>query len=251
VASPEFGLIESLLCQVDSRVARDQVLARLDCRHLEASLRVAEAKAQATARAQALAVEKELRAQRLTRLEELLSKGRASQEEVDRARADADIAVANWAAAREDQNVAQLECAQIREQIARRSIRCPLDGYVVHLEHEAGECLVAHEPVVATVAQLDPLRIHVYVPPRVAAVSRPRDRAAVTFPATGQTAHAKIDRISPICEPETGTIRIQLLLENPDNQYQSGLACRVLFPDADGHARKSPSSATRDRSATR
>src|SRR4051812_43302054 len=75
VSTGEQGVIAEMLVEEGAPVKKDQVLARLDNRSLQAELEIARAEAK-------------LQATRLKRLEELGASSRASPEELERARTD-------------------------------------------------------------------------------------------------------------------------------------------------------------------
>ncbi len=176
-------------------------------------------------RLDAAVAERDLRKTRLGKLEALRPKGHATQEEVDRARADFEIAEANVLSAREQLAVDALEFKRTEALIERRTLRSPMDGIVTRIYREEREFIMASSPSVLTVVQLDPLRI-VFSVPMVQSTSL---QLGTTVPLALPDLHAKaegtIEFVSPVVDAESGTVRVKVLLANPRGAYRSGIRC--------------------------
>ena len=83
--------------------------------------------------------------------------------------ADLAVAEANVQAAREQHQLDGLECKKIEAMIERRTIRSPIDGYVLKIQKEEREFVSVNSASVATVVQLDPLRVVFSLPTAFAA----------------------------------------------------------------------------------
>ncbi|MCA9222987.1 MAG: efflux RND transporter periplasmic adaptor subunit [Planctomycetales bacterium] len=230
VAAADDGQVAEILVKEGERVRAGQTLARLETATLDAALRIARLKAESTSRAKATAAEMEQKQLRLRRLEELRTDGHANEDEVERARADATIAAANHEAAVEEQALNHLECEQIEAQIARRQVVSPIDGAVVRIRRDVAEYVTLNEPGLAHVAQLDPLQVTLYVSSPAAGRLSAGLTLPVTIVETQQRVSGRVDFVSPVTEPGSGTVRVKLLIDNPADSLRSGLACEVRLP---------------------
>ncbi len=95
VACGETGIVGDVRVARGARVQRDELLLELDMSVLEAARQLAAAKARSTARLNAAQVEFEQRNQRYEKLEQLLRENAGSPEEVERAKADMQVAHEN------------------------------------------------------------------------------------------------------------------------------------------------------------
>ena len=169
VAASETGTVAQLLVHEGDRVTKGQALATLDNDVLEVSREIAAANVHAKGKLDSAVAERELRKTRLERLEPLRAEGHASQEEIDRARADLAVAEANLQAAREQHQLDELEGKKIEAMIERRTLRSPIDGYVLKIQKDEREFVSVNSASVATVVQLDPLRVVFSLPTAYAA----------------------------------------------------------------------------------
>jgi RND family efflux transporter MFP subunit len=228
VAAPEAGLIESIRVREGDAVDRGQTLAQLDVRVLEASLALARAKAQSTAQVDAAAAEYQLRKDRLDAIEQLQREGHANTEELQRARRDAAVAESKLKAAKEDVALSALEARQIEAQIDRRIIRSPVDGVVIRLTRQQGEFLSPADPVLATIANLDTLRVKFHVPTRQAKQYAVGQTVDIFFPDDERLAPARIDFVSPVTNADSGTVRVDVVIDNKQGLFRSGVRCTFL-----------------------
>lgn len=192
VGSELSGTIESVFVDDNDRVRRGQMLARLDTSKLEdqlANSRGALAAAQAqVAVATATVKETALEFERLRRMGNLVS------------RADLDVAEAAMKRARASEASARAAVAQARAEVgsnetnlAKASIRSPIDGVVLDRNIEPGQTVAAslQAPVLFTLAE-DLSQMELQVDVDEADVGDVRENQAATF-----TVDAWPDRVYP------------------------------------------------------
>jgi RND family efflux transporter MFP subunit len=234
VASPESGLLRNIAVEEGQHVQKGQLLAALDNEVLEASLALAQAKAGATAPVDAAAAQYAMRQKRAEALEVLYRQGNANVEEVERARTEAAVAKANLETARKELQLSALEATRIEAEIRRRLIRSPIDGVVVELTRKPGEFLSTSEPTLARVANLDALLVKFYVPMPMAQEYRTGQRVHVLFLHGQQLAEGRVDFVSPVTDADSGTVRIDVVIDNKRRNYRSGVRCRLSPPQSHG-----------------
>lgn len=228
VATSESGKIADVLVKEGQTVQPGDVLMVLDSRVLEISREIAEFKTKMTAKKDAATVEMKVKKQRYEKLKELLEQGHGNTQEVKRAEADYLIAEASLQTVEEELQQSKKELARIDAQIEHRKIRSPIAGVVLHLHKTLGEYVSTTEPKVASVVELDRLKVTFYMPTAQALSLQTKDRLSVRFPLTGQTADVIVDFISPVTNAESGTVRVVMVIANSQGTYRSGTRCQLL-----------------------
>lgn len=183
VSSPVAGRLLELVAREGQRVRKGEVLARVDARPFEESVRSAEA---ALRRAEADAAFKRDVAKRSR---ELYDKGVVARQDAD---ADASAAVAAEAAVVE----ATSSLSAARRNRGWAEVTAPFDGVVVRVLRHPGEQVdgTAASPI-AEVAGLEPLEVSLDVPPEALARLRVGDGAEVTT-GSGAPLAARITRVA-------------------------------------------------------
>jgi multidrug efflux pump subunit AcrA (membrane-fusion protein) len=105
-------------------------------------------------------------------------------------------------------------------------MRSPFSGVVTRVYHEEKECVGNTAPVL-TIMQLDKLRVTFTVPTAQVARLKVGQSVPLTFPNSGQKAAGKIEFISPVSEAESDTVRVKVLIENPQGKYRCGVRCAL------------------------
>jgi HlyD family secretion protein len=189
VGSEISGLVQAVYAQANDRVVKGQVLARVDTARLEDAItrsRAALAAAQASV-AQARATSRQSQAN-LKRLLEVfrLSGGKVpSQTELDTGRADAARADAGIASAEAGVAQARAQLNSDQTNLARATIRSPVNGVVLSREVEEGQTIQGSfsTPTLFTIAEdLSAMKLEVKV-----------DEADVGQVAAGQRATFSVD----------------------------------------------------------
>lgn len=232
VSAPEMGVIEELHVQEGELIRKGQPLARLDGDILFAQLAIAEFEMKTEGAWKAARAEVLLRTDRLQRLEKILASGHARPEEVERARADKEIAESRLLAVEEERTVKKLDARRLQVQIDRRIIRAPIDGYVARTHKELGEFVSPNDPHLLQIVQLDPLLAIFTVPTHEAADLKANQLVAVQLPGHDRVVKARIALVSAVSDAESGTVRVKVELENPDGEIRSGERCVLAVPDA-------------------
>jgi RND family efflux transporter MFP subunit len=227
---PEPGVIRVVEVKEGDTVEEGALLAQLDCRVLEAQHEIARMRAASAAAVHSASATLEMRQQRLSQLERLAANERANADELARAKADREIALAELQIAREAATEADLEARQIEAKIEERTLRAPFSGVVARIHREPGASVSPQEGPIITLVQLAELDLVVHLDHRlldrlevgaelpVQALDRPvPGRAAIAF-------------ISPVVDAPSGTARVRLTLPNPAGGHRSGVKYRIDLP---------------------
>lgn len=225
VASPESGVIKSIEVREGEPVQKGDVLCRLDSKILEVALLAAKVKLQSNGRTQAAQATLANKENHLVQMKSLLEKNHASDKEVKQAQLEFDLAKAGLQTVEDEILGYKIEVQKIEAQIERRVIRAPNNGVVLNLPHQEGESVTTVESHVATIVQLDQLRVRYFLTTSQAVNMKQGAIARVTFPTTNQTAAARVEFVSPVTDSNSGTVRVELLLNNRQSLFRSGLRC--------------------------
>jgi multidrug resistance efflux pump len=121
-----------------------------------------------------------------------------------------------------------MEIRKIKAQIERRIVRASTDGVVLELPRQEGEALTTAEGQVATIVCLDQLRVRYFLTTAQALQMQRGNQVQVHFPATKKSAKAVVDFVAPVTDSNSGTVRVELLIDNWQGHYRSGLRCILM-----------------------
>jgi HlyD family secretion protein len=200
VSSPVPGRIALVAVDEGDRVAAGALLAVVEDPALGAGSLEARA-AVDSATAQRAAADQEV-----ARQERLVASGIGARKDLDDARARAAAAAADVAAAAARAGLAGA-------QLARREIRAPRAGVVLHLQRKVGESVDGTTATpVAEVADLSVLELHAQAPPAALRPLRDGMPAAVSVIGSGAPVAGTVARVAPAVDPATqlGLVRIAL-----------------------------------------
>lgn len=200
VSSPVAGRVAQVTVEEGDKVAAGQVIAMIEDPALPAGSLEANAAVQ-SAKAQKVAADQEV-----ARQERLVNAGIGARKDLDDAHAKQAAAAAEVAASAARSGLAGA-------QLARREIRAPRAGVVLHLQRKVGESVdgTAATPI-AEIADLSVLELHAQVPP--AALAPLHEGMPATMHVVGSDAAitGSVVRVSPAVDPQTllGIVRVQL-----------------------------------------
>ena len=227
LAAGEPGLIAAVGIARGDSVRAGQVVLTLDSSVLRAQRAIAQSEAADAAAIEALGIKQARAARRVAEMRSLAAEGLGSDDELQQAIVDEQLATLELRAGREEQARRTLKVAEFDARIAARRVVCPVDGLVVEVDREPGEFITAAEPLVAEVAVLSQLRATFYVPTAAATAAGERQPVRLTIPESGQTVVGRIERIARVTAADSGRVRVDVLVDNADGTVRSGLRCEL------------------------
>ena len=175
--------------------------------------------------------------QRFKRARSLVDQGIMSQSELDAAQARYSSAQAAYDSALNqarnmiqaiEQFRAQLELQ--RKRLRDTSVRAPYNGYVKERSVNVGVVVRANTQLL-TLVRLDPIRLRIEVPERMAPWIRNGQTAQVSVEAfENRTFQGKVWRISPTVDQTKRTFVVEALIENPKGELKPGSYARARLP---------------------
>jgi membrane fusion protein, multidrug efflux system len=118
--------------------------------------------------------------------------------------------------------------AKIRLDIRRTTVRAAIDGFIETLPASVGDYVKAGD-VVATLVNLDPVRIVAQVSERQVTRLKIGDTAQALFP-DGASRQGTVRYISRMGKSETRTFRVEVWLDNPGGAIPEGLTTELRLP---------------------
>jgi HlyD family secretion protein len=239
ISSNLSGDLTELLVKEGDRVAKGQVLGRIDRRRFEASVKQALA-SQNAARSdvQVAQVEADRTAAELGRVEELGKKGLASAVEVDQARAARDTAVARLAAAQQRLAQASAVHDEAASNLSNTTLLAPIEGNVIELSREVGERVRGSdfsEDVVMVIAALNSMEVQFEVGEHEVVHLKPGQPAEVTVDALeGESYQGQVVEIAQRAliknegtEAEVTTFPVTVALDTRPPRVLPGMSAEV------------------------
>lgn len=194
------GEIREMLVEEGDEVDRNEVLARLDGDRLRLELNESEARLRKLQRD-------------YQRNVDLREQGLISEGDFDKIKFDMEALEASY-------DLAKLE-------LDYTQIRAPIDGVVSERYVKLGNTIKVGEPLFR-VTSLDPLVAYLFVPEREYRRIAPGQAVAIEIDAlAGEPILASVTRVSPIVDPETGTFKITVEIDDPERRIKPGMFGRL------------------------
>ena len=222
------GYVRSLRVDLGDAVTEGQALAVIDNPEVDQELRqVQAAVAQARAALQQARTQRELARAEAERYASLVTSGVVSQQETAARRAQADVTVANVAAAEAALASTEANARRLQDLKGFATVRAPFDGTITARGVEVGQLVTAGTasgPAMFRVSKTDVVRVMVNVPQAYA--PGVRVGAAVTvrlreFP--GRSFRGTVARTAGALDPATRTLVTEVRVPNADRALLAGM----------------------------
>ena len=247
-ASGEIGIIAKAFIKEGDRVQVGDPLVEINQAVLQEELTIAQARAGSTARLDAAASQTELLKSQMEAINSLVEGGHTNRFEVEQKKSEYQSAYAEYRSAEDELKLAKLEVNRIRAQIANRTIRSPIDGFVTEIHKQLGENVSNNEPQYATVVRVNELKVRFYLDAATLRNTRVGDEVTVHVGSTQTQTNASVTFVSPIINPDSGLGRLEIKIPNPDLEFQSGVVC-VWGTQSNTHAKANRPKMVRPRPA--
>jgi RND family efflux transporter MFP subunit len=207
---------------IGSHVAKGEVLAEIDTPEVDQQL------SQAVAARQQTASSLELAKSSAERWQALRKKDAVTQQELDERTSAYTQAEANFSAA-------QANVRRLQQLEGFKKVVAPFAGVVTHRNVDVGDLIDAGNGgagrTLFTLAQVDPLRVYVFVPQAYAQRIKAGDLVTVTqSELAGQVFHGTVARTAGAIDAATRTLQIEVNLPNHDNKLLAGAYVQVSLP---------------------
>lgn len=224
-ASPEPGIVAETFVKEGDRVQVGDRLGALNHRVLQESLTIAIARAESTARLDAAKSTLAIIKSQLVAIESLVADGHTNKFEVEQKQAEYEVAYAELRTAEDEGKLNRLEVDRIRAQLNDRFITSPINGFVTELHKQPGENISNNEPEFATVVRVDQLKVRFYLDSKTLHATNIGDVVSVFLDRSRTRSDATVTYVSPVIDPDSGLGRLDVAIDNPELEIQSGVVC--------------------------
>ena len=234
ISAIETGVIAEIRVKEGDHVKAGDVLLLLDNEITESRLAIARINAEGAGRLMATQAEVDMQGQRFEQLQRLISSGSSNSAELAKQKATLAQAQGNHIIAEEEQKSFKLEVRQIEAELKRRILTSPIDGIVVDISKDIAEPVslggARPDDYLVRVVETDRLKSIGHVPAMFARglkkgdtlTLRVEDGAPVVVKGT-------VEFVSPVIDPATATVRIQLVIDNTAQTLRSGATAQILL----------------------
>jgi membrane fusion protein, heavy metal efflux system len=231
IGSQVVGLVERLNVERGDLVTSGQTLMSLRADVERANAGAAGTRAAVDADEKAAVASLELAQQKVQRAESLVAQNFISDQALEQARGEAEVARQKLSQSRSQRRIWADERRVAQAQLALRTVRSPFDGVVVERFVNLGE-RVEERPVMR-VAVIDPLRVELMVPTAHYGAIATGDRLVIRPELPGVDAvTATVKHIDRVFDAASNSFRVRLSLPNPGNRLPAGLRCKADLPTA-------------------
>jgi RND family efflux transporter MFP subunit len=231
LSTPVVGVIGRIDVDRGDVVTKGQELGKLEDGLEQANLKLARAKASNESGIKAVEARLDFLHKKYDRVSGLAAKsvGYGSQQASEEAASDVNVAEAQLKEAELTLQIARLEVGQAEETLKQRTLVSPIDGVVTERLLVPGEYRNEQSPIL-TLAQIDPLRVEVFVPTSQYGRIKIGSNAEIhpQQPIGGSYA-ATVTVVDQVLDAASGTFGVRLALPNPDLRLPAGIRCKVLF----------------------
>ena len=227
ISSHEPGILKKMEVLRGDKVRKGQILAVLDYSILEASLRIAQAKARSIANLKAKEIELKLAKKKLDNLLKLQKRNLAKTNEVYHAKAQLALAKTKLLSVKENLEISKLEVKRIKLHISKHYIKSPADGVIREIMGEPGENVSSRSPIFKIV-QTDKLKIIAHADSQKTYKLKTGQKVGVVFTSQKQKGKGTISFIDPVIDMASNTVLIIIVIENKHNKFPIGTQCRII-----------------------
>jgi RND family efflux transporter MFP subunit len=228
VGPPVEGIIQTVDVERGDWITKGQTLVTLEASVEEATVALAKAKADAEATLKGAQAKVGFSKRKFERATDLYKSSSIAKHELDEAQTEQVLAETAYLEAVENKQIAELEWQRATAALNLHRIQSPLTGVVVERLLSAGE--LARQTPILKLAQIDPLRVEVFVPLSWLGRVKPGMKANVRPEGAGHQAYsAEVTVVNPVVDSASGTFGVRLEMPNPNNAIPAGLPCTIVF----------------------
>ena len=229
LAMPTPGPLASVEIKRADVVKKGQIIATLESVVEQSQIDAARVRAKAEVAIRLKTAVYTAAAAKFERQRKLKAAAVASDQALEDAEAAASVAQEDVEQARLDKQLAALELMRLEAMLERRILRAPAQGVITSVELHAGE-YADPTNAIATLTEIDPLTVDVYLPVKAYPLITMGMTAAITpqEPLGGPREGTVITK-DPQIDAASGLFLVQLRLPNPGGTIPAGVHCSVKF----------------------
>ncbi len=222
------GYVSRWTKDIGASVKKGEVLAEITAPEIDEQLKQAQATRAQSASSEALAKST------AARWQSLREKDAVTQQDLDER-------LSAYKQAQADSSAAEANVARLRSLQGFNKVTAPFDGVLTRRNVDVGDLINAGNggatQALFSVAQIDPLRLYVYVPQVYANQVKVGDAVTVTLAErAGEKYQGSIARTARAIDPVTRTLQVEIRVPNPAGRLFSGAYVQALMPIKGDHA---------------
>lgn len=224
------GAIETIQAHRGDSVRKGQVLVTLESGAEQATVNLAQYKAQMTGAIVAAQTKYDYAERKFARRREMNEQKLMSSQDREEAEGDMKSAEADLQVARENHEVARLEYEEQKALLWRRTLRSPFDGVVADQLQNEGDAVEPSDPSkpVLKLERIDPLRVHVILPRAMFGRIKLGMAGTIAPEAPlGDELKGVVTTLDSVVDGASGTFSAYLNLPNPKHQIPAGIRCQA------------------------
>lgn len=225
------GYVRRWLADLGSRVKQGDLLAEIDTPELDAQLEQAKAQvAQAEADVTRALASESFSKQNLTRYQQLAPAGVASQQELDRSQAQAQVDTSSVGVAKANVAAQQANLRRLMQLKGFAKVTAPFEGTVVARMVERGALVNPSTTPLFKLAAIQTVRVLVQVPQDVAPSVKTQVPAKVKvreYP--GEEFAGTVARSAGALDEVARTMTVEVRVPNPDGRLLTGMYAQVAL----------------------
>lgn len=246
VRSAVEGLIQRIHVQRGDNVRAGQTLVELESAVERSAAAAAKFRSEAEGRIAASRNRMDYASRKTDRSTELHNLKFISAQARDEAVTERNLAESELKEAQENRELARLDYQRSIDLLNQKTLRSPFNGIVVDRMLNPGDLAEAgngRKPILK-LAQVDPLRVEVVLPPATFGKIHTGMKAQV-MPENGGQYAAVVKVVDRVFDSASGTYGIRLELPNPKGALPGGIRCKVDFPQLAGVVAPTPAQTKR------
>jgi RND family efflux transporter MFP subunit len=222
------GRIESIPVKLGDRVAKGQLITKIEDREIREQINQAQATLDVN-KANVAQRENEVQLQQLAldRAKTSFEKGLTARQTLEDAEARYNAAVSQLNVAKAQQSQTQFRIDELKITLSNTSVVAPNGGFVSRRMLDAGAFANANT-VLLTIVDIDSVRLVANLVEKGFKKVVPGVEAKVqvdTFP--GEDFNGKVSRVAPVFDPATRTAQMEIEVPNPGFRLKPGMYARV------------------------
>lgn len=242
LGAPVAGVLDDLAVDRGDVVEAGQPVAYLKRDVEKANLELARVKAANDSAIKRRRAELSTKRNVLKRKRQLIESKYVSQETLEKARLEVNVAQHMLDQAKTDAKLAKLQVRRAQAMLDLRIVRSPIDGVVTEVQGAPGQ-YVSEQGSIMTIASIDPLHVEVFLPLERYGEVKVDDVLDVRLKQPiGTTRKATVTVVDPVIDAASDTFGVRLNLPNSDRKIPAGSRCDVLFDKSFVPQAESPSS---------
>jgi RND family efflux transporter MFP subunit len=222
------GRIESVLVKMGDRVAKGQLIAKMEDRDITEQIKQAQANLEVNT-ATASARENDLRVAQnnFTRAQAQDKAGLVSKQQLEDAESRYNAALAQVDVARAQATQTRARIDELKITLGNTNILSPVDGFVGRRNLDPG-AFAGTNTIICSVVDIDTVRLVANLVEKDFRRIAPGVEARVRVDAfEGETFAGKVSRVAPVFDPATRTATMEIEVPNPGFRLKPGMYARV------------------------